>query len=122
MFIAFIGPTFNEALNKPIQIISFLESMFILIIFTYLILVNVFNKLRFRIYIFIIIINCFFWFLFVHYPFGILNPGSALRYRSGFYPFLILLLFYFHSKIFLSFRMKKTRIKEKNEEKNRYCS
>jgi hypothetical protein len=35
-----------------------------------------------------------FWILFVHYPFGALNPGSAIRYRSGFYGFLVI-LFYF---------------------------
>lgn len=28
----------------------------------------------------------------VHYPFGILNPGSAIRYRSGFLPIIFLVL------------------------------
>lgn len=34
------------------------------------------------------------WILFVHYPFGALNPGSAIRYRGNFYAFLVI-MFYF---------------------------
>lgn len=112
MFIAFVGPTFSEALNKPIQMISFIESIIILIIYIYIFYVSTIYKTKLKIFYFLLIANCFFWFLFLHYPFGVLNPGSALRYRSGFYPFLILILFYFNSKHYKYIR------KEVNEKNN----
>jgi len=36
--------------------------------------------------------------LFVHYPFGVLNPGSANRYRQGFYSFIVILYYFLYTE------------------------
>jgi len=98
MYIAFIGPTFSEALSKPIQMFVFFESMVILNVFLYLFskqLIFDLSRSKINLFFMAVILNTFFWMLFVHYPFGVLNPGSAVRYRSGFVHFLFFLLLYF---------------------------
>jgi hypothetical protein len=97
MLIAFVGPTFSEAFARPAQLFALMESVFILVLFLYasfkLILVSL--KLdRINIFMLGMFLIPALWILFVHYPFGALNPGSAIRYRSGFYAFLVI-LFYF---------------------------
>ena len=42
------------------------------------------------------------WMIIANYPMSILNPGSAMRYRSGFLPALLVFAAYFpllHSRI-----------------------
>lgn len=97
MFISFIGPTFSEALRKPFQMLVFIESAFIAIFIIGLMfrsfIIDAYRmKLNLK-YIGLFIIPVF-WLLFVHYPVGILNPGSAIRYRSGFYAFICILFFF----------------------------
>ncbi|MFD2743003.1 hypothetical protein ACFSQ6_06295 [Sphingobacterium populi] len=97
MFIAFWGPTVKEMVSKPVQLIAGIESGFLLLLFmllcykrlTYFLNKGLFNP---RIYfaLGIIIVGI----LFVHYPFGFLNPGSGIRYRANFYLLFLLMLFY----------------------------
>lgn len=110
MLIAFWGPTFSEIIQKPIQSIVFIESLVIFLFFMYFIykasnLVVKTGKLN--IYYFSIFFIAVFWLLFVHYPFGVLNPGSAIRYRENFYGFLVVLLFYLYQKIKLRYEIEK---------------
>jgi hypothetical protein len=97
MFIAFFGPTLSEMFNKPAHLISGLESL-TLIISLLLLQGRAFKynliKLRFNPTIFITYFILFVGILFIHYPFGFLNPGSAIRYRANFYPLFVLLLLY----------------------------
>ena len=97
MFIGFVGPTLDEALNKTTHLIVFLESMIIILLFLLcslkLLAYSIISG-RFSIYYFGIFFFILFWILFTHYPMGIMNPGSAIRYRQGFYHFLVI-LFYF---------------------------
>lgn len=97
MFIGFFGPTLNEALSKPTHLIAFLESSMILGLFMYavlrLILISV-NTGRINVFYLGVFVTATLWILFVHYPFGALNPGSAIRYRENFYGFLVI-IFYF---------------------------
>jgi len=97
MLIGFVGPTLSEALARPAQMIVFLESVLILCVFSYASFKLILMALRFdrlNVFMFGLFFIPAFWILFVHYPFGALNPGSAIRYRSGFYAFLVI-LFYF---------------------------
>lgn len=101
MFIAFWGPTLNEVINKPLQSIAFIESSIIFSFFIYFLLLllnKVLKTSKINIFILSLIFILFFWLLFVHYPFGVLNPGSALRYRENFYGFLVVFLFYLYNK------------------------
>jgi len=97
MFIAFFGPTFSEAMARPIVMITFIESVFILILFCvtllYIFVISV-KSYRLNIFLVSIFLAPSLWLLFVHYPFGVLNPGSAIRYRQNFYAFLVILIFY----------------------------
>ena len=97
MFIGFFGPTFYEALSKTSHLLAFFESCLILIVFFYgilrLLLISIITQ-KFNIYFFSVFIIATMWILFVHYPFGALNPGSAIRYREGFFAFVVI-LFYF---------------------------
>ena len=101
MFIAFWGPTFNEIFQKPIQSIAFIESLIIFSFFIFFIwkfLSKTLKTSRLNIYVFALTFIALFWILFAHYPTGVLNPGSGLRYRERFYAFLVVFLFYFYSK------------------------
>tara|TARA_B110000259_G_scaffold184875_1_gene232787 strand:- start:488 stop:1630 length:1143 start_codon:yes stop_codon:yes gene_type:complete len=101
MLVAFWGPTFGEILQKPIQSIAFIESLIIFyffILFIWRFLSKTIKTSHLNFYIFTLTFIVLFWILFAHYPTGVLNPGSALRYRERFYAFLVVFLFYFYSK------------------------
>lgn len=97
MFIAFFGPTFSEAMLKLPHLFVFIESIMILIVFVCA-LIKLFlitlSSGRLNVYFVSIFLIATLWILFVHYPFGALNPGSAIRYRENFYSFFVI-LFYF---------------------------
>lgn len=97
MYIAFVGPTLSEALSRPTHLLVWLESLFIIILFliscSKLIGFSLHTRC-FNIYTFGLFITVTTWILFVNYPFGALNPGSAVRYRENYYAFLVV-IFYF---------------------------
>ncbi|MBO9488989.1 hypothetical protein J7384_01310 [Endozoicomonas sp. G2_1] len=97
MFVAFYGPTLVEAISKPAHFLVWFESAIILLFFIYFmikIMCQFFVNKKINIYKVSLFLIVFIGFLFVHYPFGALNYGSAIRYREGFYPFLVIWLFY----------------------------
>lgn len=102
MFIAFFGPTVTEALSKPTHLLVFIESVIIIGLFGYwvlkLFLLSIITN-RLNVYLFGIFFTVTPWILFVHYPFGVLNPGSAIRYRENFYGFLVILFYFICTKI-----------------------
>lgn len=100
MYIAFFGPTIDEMISKPLQAIAGIESFFLILILLYLaknIWINLFLKFsiltKYTISYFLIFIGI----CFIHYPFGIFNPGSAIRYRTNFIFIFIILLLYLYS-------------------------
>lgn len=101
MFIAFFGPTINEAQNKIPHLLVFYESM--LLLFTFLFSISKSFKIslaskEFNFYYIGIFFIFLFWILFVHYPFGVLNPGSANRYRQGFYSSIVILYYFLYTE------------------------
>lgn len=95
MFISFFGVTISEVIDSPFKVIFFIEGLLLIAIILYLFL-SVFRgilDLKFNYIAFFLIVLVFFWLLFVHYPFGVFNAGSALRYRTNFMMLLIGLLF-----------------------------
>jgi hypothetical protein len=85
-YLAFVGPTIDEISKTPLHIITFIESMVLLAAIALAILRRI---KKIPVYSFIVGIGTTFWLLFPNYPFGVMNPGSAIRYRSGW----IILLF-----------------------------
>lgn len=101
MFIAFWGPTMSEMLAKNTHFLAGIESFTIIGIFFWMsknIIFYFWRTLKFNLLIgftyFIIITGI----CFLHYPFGIFNSGSAIRYRTNFLFLFILLFLYLHSK------------------------
>jgi len=110
MFIAFWGPTFGEVLQKPVLLLAFIESMVIFLIFIYFvfeIILHFITTAKINILVISLVSIVIFWLLFVHYPFGVLNPGSALRYRENFYGFLVVFLFYLYVRYFSRSKLSK---------------
>ena len=102
MIVAFIGPSFDELVDKPVFIPFFIEGVALLALLTFLNwreYANVLVKGKINVLFFTIVFFTLFWFLFVHYPFGVFNPGSATRYRSNFIHFLVIFVFYFRYRI-----------------------
>ena len=101
MYIAFVGPTFTEATQKTTHLFAWIESMIILSIFAvgsmklYLLAIKTHKLNIYYLSIFLIVTL---WILFVHYPFGVLNPGSAIRYRENFYSFLVILFYFLYTE------------------------
>jgi hypothetical protein len=112
MYIAFVGPTFQEALSKPTHLLAWFESMIILAVFGVLLLKYLFISVR-RSRVNVMFLAGFslvaFWILLVHYPFGALNPGSAVRYRASFYAFLVCLFFFMYRDAIASVSAGKER-------------
>ncbi|MGR5167026.1 hypothetical protein ACPV5L_07400 [Vibrio astriarenae] len=91
ILISMIGPTLPESIENPFKMIVFLESFFFLltIICFFFIAMSKSLVLRFNIVAFSLFFLMIFWIGIVHYPFGVFNAGSAIRYRSNFIPFFL---------------------------------
>ena len=93
VYLAFIAVTPHELLQQNWRaplLISFCESVLLIFIFIHLLSRDKWGKGRQMWFVGLVIVLLF-WF--VHHPFGALNSGSAMRYRSGFLPFLVTLLY-----------------------------
>ena len=89
MFQGFFGPTIQESLAGPLQMASFLESAFIVGVLVTVLLLNIKNL---PVFSFFVGLSSLFWLLFASYPLGILNAGTAVRYRTG-HILLVILIF-----------------------------
>lgn len=102
MYLSFVGPTFEEALTLPVQLMAFIESMALCAVLLFLMLMRL-NRMP--VYSFLLGTFTLFWLLFVNYPFGVMNPGSAVRYRAGYF-LLVATIFAFvlSRRIFVDWR------------------
>jgi len=101
MLVAFFGPTLAEMIENPLHAIAGFESLLKIILFFYLSKYIFIGYLRnFRVFPIPILsyVMVFIGISFVHYPFGIFNPGSAIRYRSRFIFLFIVLLLYLYGQ------------------------
>ncbi len=101
IFLANLGPTLFESLQKPLYIPYFFEGLFFIFTCIFLILSNIYFELRRAVvnpdFLFVILFGIIL-VLLLNYPFGVFNAGSALRYRSSYYHIIIILLLYFYSR------------------------
>lgn len=113
MFIAFFGPTLSEALSKPTHLLVFIESALIVGVFLFALLqlfIVTINTGRLNVFFIGVFLTASLWILFVHYPFGVLNPGSAIRYRENFYAFLVILFYFCYIEVkqnYFHYRLEK---------------
>lgn len=109
MFIAFFGPTLFEASSKLTHLFAYLESSLIVVVFLYAVaklMTASITSNKLNAFYLGVFITVTFWILFVHYPFGALNPGSAIRYRSNFYGFLVVLFYFCYLKSYKKYFTK----------------
>ncbi|MCE0734471.1 hypothetical protein LWH48_17050 [Halomonas sp. G15] len=107
MYIAFVGPTLDEAAGKFLQMLVLMESYILIIFISFLMAHSIYSDIlrgRFNIFAVTFLLVPMLWILFVHYPFGLFNPGSAIRYRSGFYAYLVVSVFFVMTECYLRFR------------------
>jgi len=101
MLVGFIGPTLGEASESLMKFSVLVESLIVIGLFAYVIfriLIKSLQTKKANIYIMSLLFISVFSFLFVHYPFGVLNPGSAIRYRTNFIGFLTIFVYFLHLK------------------------
>lgn len=89
MFQGFFGPTLQESISGPLQMASFLESAFIVALLSLMLFRNIHKIPVFSLFVGISSLS---WLLFASYPLGIMNAGSAVRYRTG-HLLLVFLIF-----------------------------
>jgi len=91
--IAFWGPTLSEAIHSAKYFATFSESLiiFFFICGQFYRFVSV-RGFVVRHKLFITVLTVILLFLIANYPFGFFNPGSALRYRSAYLPFMFFFL------------------------------
>ncbi len=100
--ISLIGPDFNEISKSPFKAAFFIDALISIVIFFYLIStilsknINHFSKFIIFIYIPSVIL-----ILLFHYPFGIFNSGTALRWKQSLLP-----LFIYFPLMFLAYSSK----------------
>ena len=80
MFRSFVGPTLAEVPTSVLHLITFVESMVVVGFLLYLFLSRVKQLPAYNAIVGFFVL---FWISFATYPFGVMNAGSAIRYRSG---------------------------------------
>ena len=125
MFLAFWGPTLSEIIQKPLQLFFFLESFILCVLFIYFIFKIFYQFIltnKINVLLLSVVFMSVFWLLFAHYPFGVQNPGSALRYRTNFYGFLTIFIFYINSIYFSKITIKEKQSDYKHQKSYRMKS
>ncbi|MGJ0298307.1 hypothetical protein NG744_05030 [Aliarcobacter cryaerophilus] len=102
MFLSFIGSTFEEAFVNPINFFIFFESIIILSFFIYFLFSFIRQIIltgKLNITVLSLLIITLFGILFVNYPLGVLNIGSAIRYRENFYGFFVVFIYFLYLEL-----------------------
>ncbi len=86
MFLAFLGPTFDEASRGVLHLLSFIESIVLLVA---LIIALLWRLPSLPVFSFVLVTGTTFWALFTNFPLGVSNPGTAIRYRTDWILFLL---------------------------------
>lgn len=106
-----VGPTLREVLARPLILPAFIEGVFSLSLLgfiTFKIIKCAFENPKYNAVIMIGFVPAILMALLANYPFGIFNPGSAIRYKQCFAP-----LFYFYPILLMS-EIKKRKYLESN--------
>lgn len=91
---AFIGPTFMEAMNRMSFMPFFIEGVILLCVILFGSFFSVYHRRKINILSLCIFITFTLLLMFTHYPVGIVNPGSSIRYRSGIIFPMVTFIFY----------------------------
>lgn len=84
-----VGPTWGEATLSVLHRASYFEGLALVAVLGFIFLRNISLAPVFTLFV---SVSSFFWILFATFPFGVMNPGSAIRYRTGYFILLILVV------------------------------
>lgn len=92
---AFFGPSISEITTSTLHLVTFLEGAVLAGVLFYFVL-----RVLLKLPIYNVVVTFFmsFWILFPNYPFGVMNSGAAIRYRSGWILVFIVLIAVFLSR------------------------
>ncbi|MBY7838680.1 hypothetical protein KW460_16625 [Vibrio fluvialis] len=91
---AFIGPTLGESINRLSFLPFFIEGVLIFIITLVGSFFSVYRSRSINVLSLCLFITFTLLLMFTHYPVGIVNPGSSIRYRSGIIFPMLVFIFY----------------------------
>lgn len=106
IFLANLGPTLIESFAKPQFMPYFFEGLAFWFVVFYYLSIHFLRQRELKIAnpnFTIFFVFLFLMTLFINYPFGVFNPGSATRYRSSYFLIIMTFLYYFHQKDTLKF-------------------
>lgn len=81
MYLAFAGPTLSEASRGILHMVTFTETVVIIFVLLFFLIRRLPEVPAFN---FILSMSALFWILFATYPPAVSNPGTAIRYRTGY--------------------------------------
>lgn len=93
--LSFFGPTPGEATIGYFQMAAFAESTLLVGVLVIVILTRL---PRVPIFSLFLCMGALFWILFANYPFGVMNPGGAVRYRTGYELIVVLIVVFLFSR------------------------
>lgn len=108
MALSFFGPTLEEARVGLLQAASFMESSFLV---GALLIIAFWRLPRVPLFFLFLGLGTVFWILFANYPFGVMNAGGAIRYRTGYELIVILVIVVIFSRhTYLAWRLPSVRV------------
>lgn len=96
IFLSLWGPTLSEIKTSVLHKFAFIESFILYITLILAIMWNwlkFFNTYELKLEKIMLLVNSGLMLFIVQYPFGALNPGSAIRYRTNIYIYLIMFVY-----------------------------
>ena len=95
-FASFFGPMWAETSLSIIHRIAFIESAVLAAALLAIVLFR--NVFAIPVYSVIVSLSSLFWILFGTFPFGVMNSGTAIRYRTGYFLVIVLIVIVFSSR------------------------
>jgi hypothetical protein len=106
MFQSFFGPTWTEAQVSVLHMVAFFESAVLIGLFIFYTIRQFPRMPAFSFFLSSFVI---FWILFPTYPLGVMNPGTAVRYRTGYLLIIFLVMIVYTSRDLYEARIAKRR-------------
>lgn len=103
MLQSFVGPTVSEASRGVLHLFSFIEAVIMIALLGYFV---VRELPRLPVYSLVLGLGTTFWIVFATYPFGMPNPGSAVRYRTDYVVLVFVAVVFLLSRdLYVSWRL-----------------
>lgn len=101
MFITFFGPTLGELSTSYLHLFTAVESTVIIGFLAYNLVLRKKQFFKPDFINLMVFINLILVLMFFQTPWGILNPGSAIRYRADYYIYIIMLVYLYREDFFV---------------------